>query len=472
MSAHLVAEIAGRLALRRSGNRYTGRCPECGGGGESNRFLFWDNGIYKCFACDLKGDLVKWLRTREGMGCADAHDAAGVTCTASSCPHRATCRLGDGLPRRAVRSVSAPPVAARANVATVAGDGPADRWQQWARAMVSRSAAALAHEPGQIAWLAARGIDAAQVDRSRLGWIGRDSRVVRADLGLSTTDSRGRDRLWLPAGLLIPTFDAQGRVHRLRIRRDEAARARLAPDLKYYQVEGSGRAPMVLEPSAPARGAVLVEAELDAIACAGSHPDILAVSVQSASGRITPELAARLVALPKVLVALDAKPGDPGLKAAGGWLAEYRHAEYWPVPQGKDPGDYAQAGGDLRAWLEAGLVPALPAAGHDPRSSLADQSRGDGGSAAMDTPVPDAFTRSIIDRRGRTVFLVDNPDDWQTVADAGELVCSYGEMGRIQAATVGMTADERAEAAGAVLDVKEVFGAAYVCAGRGGRGGV
>ena len=90
--------------------------------------------------------------------------------------------------------------------------------------------------------------------------------------------------------------------------------------------------------------------------------------------------------------------------------------------------------------------------------------------ALLSVPVPDAFARSIIDRRGRTVFLVDNPRDWQTVVAAGELVCSDGEVGRIQAATVGMTPEDRAEAAGLVLDVKEVFGAAYVCGARGGKG--
>ena len=36
--------------------------------------------------------------------------------------------------------------------------------------------------------------------------------------------------------------------------------------------------------------------------------------------------------------------------------------EYWPVPEGKDPGEYCQTGGDIRAWIEAGLEPDPPEA--------------------------------------------------------------------------------------------------------------
>lgn len=49
-----------------------------------------------------------------------------------------------------------------------------------------------------------------------------------------------------------------------------------------------------------------------------------------------------------------------GGKGARWWLAQYPRAKRWPVPEGKDPGDYVRDhGGDLRAWVLAGLPPVL-----------------------------------------------------------------------------------------------------------------
>jgi DNA primase len=37
------------------------------------------------------------------------------------------------------------------------------------------------------------------------------------------------------------------------------------------------------------------------------------------------------------------------------WLSNYPNAKRWPTPKGKDPGDYYQQGGNIRAWIEAGF---------------------------------------------------------------------------------------------------------------------
>jgi len=351
----LVPEIAGRLGLKKSGERFAGRCPECGGGDDSSRFVFWANGAYKCFACDLRGDLVKWLRDREGMSCRDAHQAAGQDC-ATSCPQYAACHGTAGHVRRR-RALTPPRSEAAASVRTTDNTPPADRWQQWATAMQAKAAAALQLRLTDLAWLAARGIDADAARQAGLGWLEHDQRPNRAAIGLP--ERAGKDRLWVPAGLVIPTWQ-DGSLHRLRIRRPHQDRERLLPDLKYYQVEGSGRAPMAIHPAGAVRGVVVVEAELDAIACAAHHPEILAVSVQTAAGGLTEQLRDLVAAAPVILVALDADPTDnpAGQKAVRAWLDTYRQARYWPVPAGKDPGEYA-AVGDLGEWIEAGLPPRI-----------------------------------------------------------------------------------------------------------------
>ena len=352
----LVPEIAARLGLKKSGERFAGRCPECGGGDDSTRFVFWPTGIYKCFACDLRGDLVKWLRDREGMSCRDAHQAAGQDCS-TSCPQYAACHHQGAAPRRRRPALTPRPADTVASVRTTDNTQPADRWQQWATALQAKAAAALQQRLIDLAWLAARGIDADAARRAGLGWLAHDQRPERAAIGLPPRQDK--DRLWVPAGLVIPTWQ-DGALHRLRIRRPHQDRERLLPDLKFYQVEGSGRAPLAIHPDGPCRGVVVVEAELDAIACAAAHPEILAVSVQTAAGGLTEQLRDLVAAAPVILVALDADPTDnpAGQKAVRAWLDTYRQARYWPVPAGKDPGEYASMG-DLAAWIDAGLPPRI-----------------------------------------------------------------------------------------------------------------
>ena len=67
-----------------------------------------------------------------------------------------------------------------------------------------------------------------------------------------------------------------------------------------------------------------------------------------------------------ILVSLDFEPRtnektglpeNPGGEASKWWLQQFRRAIRWPVPAAKDPGEYFEAGGDIRAWVMAGLPP-------------------------------------------------------------------------------------------------------------------
>ena len=68
-----------------------------------------------------------------------------------------------------------------------------------------------------------------------------------------------------------------------------------------------------------------------------------------------------------ILVALDHEPRqnqqtgrheNPGGKAARWWLEHFPRAQRWATPAGKYPGEYYQDhGGDIRAWVLAGLPP-------------------------------------------------------------------------------------------------------------------
>jgi DNA primase len=356
-----LSEIANRFNLRRRSGRWAGPCPKCQGSNTSDKFVMRDDGGFKCYGCDFKGDYITWLRTMEGMTCPEAHQATGKECRNITCAVYATCRAGDGNSRILEKGHSAAPIfqPKERTVGQALPRDPTAIWRSWAECLVRRCAADLQHNTAALAWLAARGIDADTAARFHLGWHQRDSKVDRAALEL---DPKGdKTILWIPGGLVIPTLDEQQHVYRLRIRRTDEARGRFLSDLKYVWIEGSGTAPLVITPISISRGVLIIEAELDAMACASAHQEVTVIALGTVRANITPAIAEQIAAAPVILAALDADTGDAtkagaGPEAVTSWLNTYRQARYWPVPLGKDPGDYVKDyGGRLFPWIECGL---------------------------------------------------------------------------------------------------------------------
>ena len=419
-------DIAAKYGLRKSGNRHAGPCPKCGGSKDSDKFVLFPDGGFRCFACGFKGDRIKWLREMDGMSCREAHDAEGKDCS-PLCPNYGPCRNGEPV-KRQPRSVR-PQVGGRPDgLAEMAAVHPGIAWRTWAGKLVEKARQALAREPEEIRWLESRGIGTAQVDQYRLGWLAHDMRVDRCELGLPTEE--GKVRLWVPGGLVIPIFDGCGELHRLRIRRPPAAREKFLSDRKYVWIKGSGNLPMVLRPSGPVRGAVIVEAELDAMAVAAAHGEVLVVALGTVAGGIDAGLRAELEKLPVILVALDADPAKDGKLGAGPasvkrWRRSFRQARFWPMPAGKDPGDFVRDhGGDLRQWIESGLPPVMPCPTpicQDSSLSPEQRSSGDGGG--------DFFSSSALpldDIEGFAELLrTESGVVWYGRAPHGELVVRF-----------------------------------------------
>ncbi len=381
----LLRNIADRYNLKRKTGKYAGPCPKCGGSTGSDKFNIKDDGGFKCYACDFKGDIITWLREMEQMSCPQAHEAVGLACRASSCPVADTCRLGNGTGKGRKKAVySVKPQSNQVKELPIpAVITPKDIWEKWARELVAKGEEKIAGQAEVLKWLATRGIKLDSVNRFRLGWLEHDRKVKRSAVGLPEIE--GKKEQWLPGGLLIPIIDRKNRIHRLRIRRPKTAREKFLGDLKYFWVKGSGTHPMVIRPAGKIRGAVIVEAELDAMAVAAAHAGVMVIALGTVATGIPEPLRTELKTVPVILVALDAdqgkdgKPG-PGAVAAAAWLAEYRQAKYWPVLQGKDPGNYVELGGDLARWIEPGLVPELKPqkVGHDSACSPGLHQRGEG----------------------------------------------------------------------------------------------
>lgn len=463
-----VLDIASRYQLRRSGARHVGQCPQCGGSTTTDRFVLFDDGGFKCFSCGFKGDRIKWIREIDGLSCKEAHDQEGKGC-APSCPHYGPCRNGQPVTRRP-RTVAPRSIGPSQLVPTLHASQPNSVWQAWAGGLLIKAKALLAKLPEQIQWLEQRGIPARLVDHYGLGWLAHDVRPKRADLGLPVVDE-GKGTLWVPGGLVIPTFGRDSQVHRLRIRRTKEAMQRFLPERKYEWIRGSGTEPMCLAAIGPCRGVVIVEAELDALACSAAHPEVTVIALGTVAGGLPVWQQQLCQQATVILVALDADADRDGQQGAGPkavqrWTNTFRQARYWPVPAGKDPGDYVKDHkGDLRAWIEAGLPPAvapvaaIAQAAQDHGLCPEQAQRGDGGEAQEDCQEE---PRILVLNDGREIWLTDDQQQWRSWQEQGRIVMSSNELQRLQVVLAGMTVEERAKALDDVLAAKEIFPGAYI----------
>ncbi|MBV5305580.1 MAG: toprim domain-containing protein [Desulfobulbaceae bacterium] len=476
---NILESIASTHHLHRRTDRWVGPCPKCGGSTTSDKFNLRDDGGFKCYSCGFCGDIITWLREMEGKSCGAAHDEAGLACRkGADCPNYGSCRMGDGSGRRTqVKKHSVQPMCQKQQGKLAVSQTvkePDQLWQAWASAFTHDAAATISGQKAQLTWLASRGIDMATVQRFGLGWLQKNDHVNRAGIGLSP-ERDGKRELWVPAGLVIPIMGVKGEVHRLRVRRPSWAREKFLPNRKYVWIEGSGNKPMVIHSIHPCRGAVIVEAELDAIAVAAAHQDVLVVAIGTVQGPITMDLMEILTSMPVILVALDADADKDGKKGAGQaavsvWLRAYRQAKYWPVTAGKDPGDFVKEHqGDLRAWVEGGLVPPLPSISHAPMHISGGSLRGEGEEALTAEEKCVVFNlHGHLDAAGLPVdcYVTEDQPLWHQLTMEGKIVFSKNELSRLTAVCAGMGEEERRQAARMTVDIKETFAASYIRAGR------
>jgi DNA primase len=102
---------------------------------------------------------------------------------------------------------------------------------------------------------------------------------------------------------------------------------------------------------------MLVESELDALLICQEAGDLIDV-VSLGSASIKPDKATFKILrqTPSILVGLDYDKA--GAEAWLWWSEHFDTALRWPVPDKKDVGDYFVSGGDIQAWIIAGLLDA------------------------------------------------------------------------------------------------------------------
>jgi len=363
----LVAEAGAGIVLQKvatgaRGDEYVGPCPACGG---TDRFHVWPDqkngeGSYWCRGCDRGGDAIQFCIDFLGMSFPEAAKHVGRPAAISS--RRMRTPRARAAARVETESAPAVPVA------------PERLWTEKATAFAKACHATLMADAETLAWLAARGIEAATVRRFGLGQNAgeNDKDLYRPRESWGLPEIKKEDgtpkKLWLPMGLVIPLCHGHTAV-RLRIRRPHPeAGPEALQGTRYYVVPGSSMEQLLIRPTAPV--IVVVEAELDALAVAAAAPSGVGVlALGSSSPHPDARAMAALTRAMTILVALDfdkagAGAWDARLRSKGRpdawcWRRAFRQAVRWPTPDGKDPGEAVAAGVSLTDWIAAGLPPVL-----------------------------------------------------------------------------------------------------------------
>lgn len=359
-------------AIRRQGNGFNGPCPLCGGQpGKSDRFMIWPErsdhlgeacaahgirGIWNCRKCGESGDTIAWLMKVDGLSFRDALGELGIE------PERR---------HRRKAPAEQPQMAPHQELKT--HPEPEAQWQEHALKLVCEAEREIWTSAPGLKWLHARGITDAAIQKYRLGYLPLESAKYhgrfrpRKSFGLSEktgADGKTHDKIFIPRGILVPTFSLSGKLLNLRIRRHKTDLGENRP--KYMELEGSSHCPFFLPSSLPADLAVyfITEAELDAILIHHASSGLVgAMAVRTNRGK--PDFLAHsfLQKSARICIALDYD--SAGAEGVAFWEDTYHQAMRWPVPEGKDPGDAFALGVDIPAWIAAALpesvkLPGMP----------------------------------------------------------------------------------------------------------------
>lgn len=180
-----------------------------------------------------------------------------------------------------------------------------------------------------------------------LGYNPRDISDMPKSWGIAKSDN-----IWLPGPSIVIPWLVDGNYWRINIR---LLQPRNIGKKQYRYIGPAGWANGLYNADTlrANRPAILTEGELDALTIAQYAGDLVAaVATGTTEGSRRDKWIARLAACTLVLVAFDSEPA--GDRAAQFWLNTLPNATRWR-PLWKDPNAMAQAGADVRAWIEAGL---------------------------------------------------------------------------------------------------------------------
>ncbi len=315
------------------GGEYHSPCPSCGG---KDRFIIWDKiDRYFCRQCRKSGDEIQYSRDFHGLSYVEACRKSGIIPNEKTQSSRGIVKTHEKE-----RVFLFEPQVAKV---------PPSQWRDQASSFTLYCQEQLKKSDFALDLLLKRGLSLESIVQFRLGWNPDSLWLKRSDWGL---ESEGK-KLWIPKGLLIPTYDlATGEPLKLKIRRSDWHEGDKLP--KYVEISGSAQRPAVY--GCPvSKSIVVVESELDAILlqqCAGDL--CCSMALGGASKRPDVESHRLLLQAPAIVFSLDVDTA--GALAFRWWWQVFPRIKLWPPPIGKSPGDAHLAGIDLRKWISSGLL--------------------------------------------------------------------------------------------------------------------
>ena len=333
-----VLDLAHDLGLspRRSasthGGEYKSKCPKCQEG--TDRFCIWPNqgpsGRYWCRVCETQGDSIQFCRDFLGLTFHQACQKVNITPELKILPPKAKKLMFE--PRQA--SVAHP------------------SWQQVAKRFIDYSHENLLKEPSVINQLEQRGLTTETMKRFRLGWNPKNLFDQRKRWGLTPeiNENGFPKRLWLPKGIVIPSFQDSHPI-KIKIRRSDWVSGDALP--KYVEVSGSTQSPSLYgDISNPV---IIVESELDAILIQQEASDLVcSIALGGVSKKPDAKTHNYLKRASLILLSLDFD--DAGKKKYSFWMTLYPNLRAWPAPFCKSPGDsFKTFPTNMSDWLKAGL---------------------------------------------------------------------------------------------------------------------
>ncbi len=309
------------------GGEYKSSCPVCGG---KDRFFIQPNkqmkncaGYYRCRQCDTAGDAIQFAIDFNGM---DFKDAAQL--------------VNAILPERNIFFK----LPTQPTFKPVKISRSSDLWKTKANAFVAWAHKNIWPHKAILTMLHKRGISADAIRAYKIGWNPLDITREKSDWDIEIQNNN--KQLWLPAGIVIPSLESNGDVHRLKIRR--IAWKPTDTIGKYIAVSGSAKG-LTIVGDTEKDLMIVIESELDTYATHHAVSDFAFV-VAIGSNIKNPDNITDFLAKKKAL--LICPDNDNGGEAMWKkWKKLYPDAYSYPAPLGKDIGESIEKGLRIRPWI-------------------------------------------------------------------------------------------------------------------------
>lgn len=317
------------------GGEYSSPCPFCKEG--DDRFLSWpqrcnntgelQGGRYSCRVCGKYGDAINFLKDLYGFSFKEACEKLRIQPQSIYFPYLGTQR-------------TTPPLIS----------DPALCWQEKALAFTDWCYSQLLANPKALSEVMQRGFSLESITRFKIGFCPTSLFRVREDWGLEPQKKEnGKPRkLWLPMGITIPTFSAEGRIIKIKIRRTDWKEGDKFP--KYVEISGSKQC-LSIYGKTSLTCALVLESELDALLIQQFAAGLVYCVALGGSTKSLDLYCDRLLrSTPLILFCPDFDKA--GKVAWDKWKNMFPSIERILTPDGKGAGDAHLAGVNLKDWLE------------------------------------------------------------------------------------------------------------------------